>query len=75
MSVENAEIFWTVIAVYLAIGAAFAIHFSARGVDRIDSAASDAGFFFRLLVFPGAAALWPMLLLIVLGARDRKIGS
>jgi hypothetical protein len=49
-------------AVYVAIGVIFALWFAASGVDRFDRAARGAGITFRALIFPGAAALWPVLL-------------
>ncbi len=47
---------------YLALGLAFAIGFSARGAAKIDPGAREATRGFRLLIVPGAAALWPLLL-------------
>lgn len=51
------------LGVYLAIGAVFALGFVTLGVSRIDHAAKGAPVGFRLLIFPGATALWPWLLL------------
>lgn len=48
--------------VYAVIGAVFALWFAAIGVDRYDPAARGAGMAFRALIFPGTAALWPVLL-------------
>ncbi len=48
-------------AVYAIIGAAFGVGFVLRGVERIDPAARGTGWGFRLLIWPGAAALWPLL--------------
>jgi hypothetical protein len=47
---------------YLGIGAAFAAAFIAIGVDRIDPMARGAGWGFRLLIAPGTALVWPLLL-------------
>ena len=47
---------------YLGIGVAFAVPFVATGVDRIDPMARGAGWGFRLLIAPGAALFWPLLL-------------
>lgn len=47
---------------YAASGFAFAIAFVFYGVERIDSAAKGSSLMFRLLIFPGAVALWPLLL-------------
>jgi hypothetical protein len=43
-------------------GLVFAIAFVTTGVKRIDSQAIGSGVGFRVLIFPGAAALWPLLL-------------
>jgi membrane protein implicated in regulation of membrane protease activity len=43
-------------------GLVFAIAFVTTGVQRIDSQAIGSGVGFRILIFPGAAALWPLLL-------------
>ncbi len=50
-----------VVGVYLTIGVAFALPFAAVGAGRIDSAAKAGGVSFRLLLIPGAIALWPLL--------------
>jgi hypothetical protein len=57
--------------VYAALGVAFAIAFVFYGVDRIDSAAKHARLMFRLLIFPGVAALWPLLLTRWLSGRTQ----
>ena len=50
------------LAAYALIGAAFVIPFLARGLYRIDPATRGTGIGFRLLISPGAVALWPVLL-------------
>lgn len=54
---------WVVFALfaYLGVGLVFAVAFAARGVSRIDPAARGTGWAFRLLIVPGSAALWPLL--------------
>ncbi len=47
---------------YATAGLLFALVFAAFGVQRVDPAARGAGLGFRLLVIPGAAAFWPLLL-------------
>lgn len=47
---------------YFALGAIFAIAFALRGVERVDPVAKGASWGFRLLILPGAAAFWPLLL-------------
>jgi hypothetical protein len=54
-------ILW-VAAAYTAAGVVFAIAFTARGAAAIDQSAGGAPLGFRLLIFPGAVALWPLLL-------------
>ena len=49
-------------AAYVAIGVLFAAAFVTAGVERIDHEAEGAGIGFRLLIFPGAVAFWPLLL-------------
>jgi hypothetical protein len=48
-------------ALYAAIGVLFGILFAWRGVNQLDPAALGAPWTFRLLIFPGVVALWPML--------------
>lgn len=50
------------LALYALAGAVFAVWFVAGAVDRLDPGARGAGRAFRIVVFPGAAALWPVLL-------------
>ena len=47
---------------YGLLGALFAAAFVTRGVERVDRRASGTSWGFRLLIAPGAAALWPYLL-------------
>lgn len=49
------------LAAYAPIGVAWGFAFVWRGVERIDPAARGGGWGFRLLIWPGAAALWPLL--------------
>ncbi len=43
-------------------GLFFAIAFVTTSVKRVDSQAIGTGVGFRVLIFPGSAALWPLLL-------------
>jgi len=47
---------------YSAVGLAFAVAFVFFGAGRIDPDAENGTWGFRLLVLPGSAALWPLLL-------------
>jgi hypothetical protein len=48
--------------VYALTGLLFAIAFVAFGVRRVDPTANGSGIAFRLIILPGVAALWPLLL-------------
>lgn len=47
---------------YASLGIFFAAAFVTIGVQRLDEQAGGSGWGFRLLIFPGAAAFWPLLL-------------
>ena len=57
-----AEILVLVIEIYLVMGILFGIAFVTRGVQAIDHAAAGTGWGFRLIILPGVAAVWPLLL-------------
>jgi len=48
--------------VYAGLGLVFALVFVWVGVQSLDSEAQGSGVGFRLLILPGVAAFWPMLL-------------
>ncbi|HUB26857.1 MAG TPA: hypothetical protein VL992_15635 [Tepidisphaeraceae bacterium] len=57
-----AGLFVWALTAYGALGALFALAFVTAGVQRIDSEAKGSGLAFRLLIFPGTIAFWPLLL-------------
>jgi hypothetical protein len=57
-----AMLFADTLFLYAALGFVFALAFVTVGVGRIDPNARGSGFGFRLLIFPGSAAFWPLLL-------------
>jgi hypothetical protein len=59
-----------VLALYAALGIIAAIAFAAVGVTRVQAAPVSLGA--RILIVPGAAALWPYVLLRWLKARGRE---
>jgi hypothetical protein len=61
--VRAAEFFVEVLTAYGAAGAVFAVAFVTGGIQRIDPVAEHAPVAFRLIVMPGVAALWPLLLM------------
>ena len=58
-----AELLVNVFIVYLLAGAVFAIAFVTVGVQTVDPAAANSSIGFRLIISPGVAALWPLLLM------------
>lgn len=50
------------LAGYAALGALFALGFVTAGIGVVDPAARGSSVGFRILVFPGAVALWPLLM-------------
>jgi hypothetical protein len=61
------------LALYAAIGLLFAVMFAFLGIHKVDPAARRASVAFRLLMIPGSAALWPVMLIKWLG-RSRYGG-
>ncbi|QDV06998.1 hypothetical protein Poly30_25170 [Planctomycetes bacterium Poly30] len=49
------------LSVYLALGVLFAIPFVLVGAGRLDPDARQGTWGFRVLIFPGATLLWPLL--------------
>lgn len=50
------------LATYAGLGVVFAVPFVWSGAQRLDSEAQGSGIGFRLLILPGVAAFWPVLL-------------
>ena len=69
---QVAEFFVGALAVYGLAGAVFAVVFVLFGIHRIDPVAEHAPFGFRLVVIPGVAAFWPLLLNRWLKARRSR---
>ncbi|MCA9288373.1 MAG: hypothetical protein KDA05_07305 [Phycisphaerales bacterium] len=59
------------LAGYAILGSVFAAWFLARGIVRIDPAASGSGLWFRLIILPGVIALWPVLVIKARAARGK----
>lgn len=62
MPIETAAALVHAFHLYLGCGAIFAIAFVWRGAAAIDAKAATGSLGFRLLLVPGAIALWPLLL-------------
>lgn len=52
------------LGVYFVLGLLFAIAFILRIAPRLDPAAREGSWGFRLIILPAAVALWPVLLWI-----------
>lgn len=48
--------------VYAALGLFFGVTFVIWGIEKVDPAVRGSGIGFRIIVLPGVAALWPLLL-------------
>lgn len=72
MSIPAAQALLFGLAAYLGAGLLFALPFALRGVDRVDPAAQGAPLGFRLLILPGCAVFWPLLLRRWLAAGGRR---
>jgi len=69
MSLQTAQHVVDFFFIYLACGTSFAAVFVWKWVGRLDPIAEHGTIGFRVLVFPGVAALWPLFALrLVRGA-------
>ena len=57
-----AVLFVDALSLYAALGVVFAVVFVCVGVKRFDAQAGGTGLGFRVLIFPGSVAFWPLLL-------------
>ncbi len=62
MSEQMASWVVAALALYTVVGVVFAIPFVVRGVNRLDPVARESSWGFRVAIFPGAVAFWPLLL-------------
>lgn len=59
MSIPLAETIWMWVAFYLGVGLLVAVIMALFGAAATDHAARGANLWFRLMILPGAALLWP----------------
>lgn len=52
----------SIVGLYVIVGLIVGVAFVLRGVNRVDAAAADSPFVFRVVIFPGCVGLWPILL-------------
>ncbi len=62
MSIEAAQFIAAFFELYALAGVAFAVLFLPRGIVRVDPRVAGAPKALRLLILPGVAAFWPVLL-------------
>jgi len=62
MAEPVAETLLLLLEAYAAIGFLFAVAFVSAGAKRVDPQTIGSGLGFRLLLLPGVAAFWPLLL-------------
>ena len=56
------SLFVILFLLYLLLGLLFALAFAWKGAEKMDPKTNDTSWFFKLLIMPGAIALWPYLL-------------
>lgn len=49
-------------AAYAGLGLVVGLALAFAGINRVDPAAADSPWYFRLMVLPGLAGLWPVML-------------
>jgi hypothetical protein len=65
--------FVNILAGYAAVGLLFAAAFLTVGVSRVDPVSKGSGIGFRLIILPGVAALWPVMLKRWIQEKSRVI--
>ena len=61
MTEELAVMIVRIVGSYLAVGVLFGLAFVLFGAARVDPAAREGSWGFRVLILPGTVALWPLL--------------
>ena len=60
--IKLAIIFVNLLGLYFALGLLFAIAFQLRGLHKVDAGTAETSIWFKILIFPGTIAFWPVLL-------------
>lgn len=69
MSEQLAEIVWLGLAAYFGSGLIVALATLVFGLRRLDAAAAAMPLRVRLIIAPGLAGIWPVVLVRLLGVR------
>jgi hypothetical protein len=72
MVVVIAVVLAWLLGAYAALGAVFAVAFLWRGIEALHPGPVGGGIALRLILLPGAVALWPVLAARWLGAGDDR---
>ncbi|HRC84249.1 MAG TPA: hypothetical protein PK413_01420 [Thermoanaerobaculia bacterium] len=72
MDISTAQALVLGLGLYTGLGVLVALPFVLRGAGRVDPGAERAPWSFRLLILPGAVALWPLVARWWLRARRRE---
>ncbi len=72
MSLAFAHAFIAALTFYLILGAVFGLTHVVFLAPRLDAGAKGSGFWFRVMIFPGAAVLWPLWLFGLILRRARQ---
>lgn len=59
---NSAQIILVIVVAYMAIGFVVAVTFVCFGITSVDPVAKGSSMRFRVLIIPGTAALWPIML-------------
>jgi len=66
------DILFTLLFVYLFCGLVFALAFIMKGVNVVDEGAHGSSIGFRIIIIPGTAVFWPLLLMKWLRVKNKK---
>ncbi len=72
MTERAAELIWLTLGGYAGVGAVVALFLLAGGLRRIDAAAAEASLGVKLVIAPGLIALWPLIVVRLVGVKARE---
>jgi hypothetical protein len=72
MTEQTAGIIWLLIAAYFGVGLCVAVGTLLRGLRILDAGAATMPLRVRLLIAPGLAALWPLVIARLRGLRAKE---
>ena len=75
MSLAVAQTLVRAVELYLIAGSVFALVFGVALVHRVDAAARESSWGFRLLIVPGVALLWPLFVWRLLRGKGVPVES